>query len=183
MKRKDLEELGLGKEAVDKIMGWNGADIEVEKAKVVKAEGERDNYKSQLDTAAGQLEKFKDVKTEEMQATIEKLQQDLKDKEAEYAAKEADRVFLDSVKDAIKTSGGRNDKAVMALLDLEALRDSKNQTEDIKKALGTLKESDAYLFGADEPFNNPVGPTGGAAGADTALAAMRAAAGLPPAEK
>ena len=39
MKRKDLEELGLGKEAVDKIMGWNGADIEVEKAKVVKAEG------------------------------------------------------------------------------------------------------------------------------------------------
>ena len=51
MKRKDLEDLGLEKEVVDKIMGWNGADIEAEKAKIKAAEGERDNYKSQLDTA------------------------------------------------------------------------------------------------------------------------------------
>lgn len=51
MKRKDLEDLGLEKETVDKIMSWNGADIEAEKAKAKTAEGERDNYKSQLDTA------------------------------------------------------------------------------------------------------------------------------------
>lgn len=41
MKRKDLEDLGLEKEVVDKIMGWNGADIEAEKAKIKAAEGER----------------------------------------------------------------------------------------------------------------------------------------------
>ena len=71
----------------------------------------------------------------------------------------------------------------MALLDIDSLKQSKNQTEDIKKALETVKESDAYLFGSEEPINNPVGPIGGAGGGDTALAAMRAAAGLPPAEK
>ena len=60
MKRKDLEDLGLEKEVVDKIMGWNGADIEAEKAKIKAAEGERDNYKSQLDTATEELDKFKD---------------------------------------------------------------------------------------------------------------------------
>lgn len=161
MKRKDLEDLGLEKETVDKIMDWNGADIEAEKAKTNKVEGERDNYKSQLDTATAELDKFKDVKPEEMQATIAKLQQDLKDKDAEYAAKEADRVFNETLKEAIKAAGGRNDRAVMALLDVDALKASKDQSADIEKALNAAKESDAYLFGADEPFQNPVGATGG----------------------
>ena len=181
MKREDLEGLGIEKESIDKIMDWNGKDVEAEKAKMTVVEGERDNYKSQLDTATAELDKFKDMKPEEMQATIQKLQGDLKAKDEEYAAKEADRIFTDTLKEAIKTAGGRNEKAVMALLDVEALKASKDQTEDIKKALETAKESDAYLFGADEPINNPGGPTGGGAGgSDSMMAAMRAAAGLPP---
>ena len=91
-----------------------------------------------------------------MQGEIDKLNQQLKDKDAEYAAKEADRIFSDTIKEAIKTAGGRNEKAVMAMLDMDALKESKNQSEDIKKALETVKESDAYLFGSDEPFKNPV---------------------------
>ena len=183
MKREDLEGLGIEKESIDKIMDWNCQDIEAEKAKTKAAEGERDNYKSQLDTATVELDKFKDVKPEEMQATIQKLQDDLKAKDEEYAAKEADRIFTDTLKDAIKSAGGRNEKAVMALLDVESLKALKDQTEDIKKALETAKESDGYLFGADEPINNPVGSTGGSGGTDSMVVAMRAAAGLPPEEK
>ncbi len=182
MKREDLEGLGIEKDSVDKIMEWNGNDIEAEKAKTVAAEGERDNYKSQLDTATTELDKFKDMKPEEMQATIQKLQGDLKAKEDEYAAKEADRIFTDTLKEAIRTAGGRNEKAVMALLDVDTLKASKDQTADIKKALDTTKESDAYLFGADEPINNPVGPTGGGASGDN-LASIRAAMGLPAEKK
>ena len=115
-----------------------------------------------------------------MQATIEQLQNDLKAKDEEYAKKESDRLFADSLKAAIKEAGGRNDKAVMALLDVDQLKASKNQSEDIKKALETAKESDAYLFGADEPFSNPVGTTGGSAGGEgDSLASIRAAMGLP----
>ena len=104
----------------------------------------------------------------------------MKAKDDEYAAKEADRIFSDTIKEAIKTAGGRNEKAVMAMLDMDALKASKNQSEDIKKALETVKESDAYLFGSDEPFKNPVGATGGGAdiGGDN-LSAIRAAMGLP----
>lgn len=183
MKREDLEGLGIEKEAIDKIMDWNGRDIEAEKAKTTAAEGERDNYKSQLETATNELGKLKDMKPEEMQETIQKLQGDLKAKDEDYAAKEADRLFTDTLKEAIKAAGGRNEKAVMALLDVKSLKASKDQTEDIKKALETAKESDAYLFGADEPIKNPVGPTGsGNGGSDSMMAAMRAAAGLPPAE-
>lgn len=183
MKREDLESLGIEKESIDKIMDWNGQDIETERSKTKVAEGERDNFKSQLDTATAELDKFKDVKPEEMQATIQKLQDDLKTQKEEFATKEADRIFTDTLKEAIKSAGGRNEKAVMALLDVDALKASKDQTEDIKKALETAKESDGYLFGADEPINNPVGPTGGSGGTDSMMAAMRAAAGLPPVEK
>jgi len=82
---------------------------------------------------------------------------------------------------AIKEAGGRNEKAVMALLDVETLKASKDQTEDIKKALETAKESDAYLFGANEPINNPVGSTGGTEiqGMGDDMSAVRMAMGLP----
>lgn len=182
MKTDFLKGLGLEQEVIDRIMAENGKDIAAEKAKTVKAEGERDNYKEQLDTATVSLEKFKDVDPAALQGEIANLKQQLKDKDDEYAAKEADRIFNDSVKAAIKEAGGRNEKSVMALLDVDALKASKNQTEDIKKALETVKESDAYLFGSDEPFMNPVGPTGGNGGGTggDSLSAIRAAMGLPP---
>lgn len=180
MKADFLKGLGLEQDAIDKIMAENGKDVAVEQAKTTKAVSERDNYKDQLATATESLEKFKDVDPAAMQSEIDKLNQQLKDKDAEYAAKEADRIFSDTVKEAIKSAGGRNEKAVMAMLDMEALKASKNQSEDIKKALETVKESDAYLFGSDEPFMNAVGATGGSAdvGGDN-LSAIRAAMGLP----
>lgn len=124
----------------------------------------RDEYKSSLDTVSEQLKAFDGVDVTDLNEQIKKLKDDLKAKDDEYAAKEADRIFSDTIKEAIKTAGGRNEKAVMAMLDMDTLKASKNQSEDIKKALETVKESDAYLFGTDEPFSNPVGATGGTGG-------------------
>ena len=138
----------------------------------------RDEYKTSLDTVNEKLKEFEGIDVADLKGQIEKLQGDLKAKDDEYAAKEADRVFNDTLSEAIKTAGGRNSKSIMALLNIEELKGSKNQSEDIKKALETVKESDAYLFGSDEPFKNPVGPTNGPTGGDN-LAAMRAAMGLP----
>lgn len=179
MKTEFLKGLGLEQDVINKIMEENGKDIAAEQEKTKKAQGERDNYKEQLSTATASLEKFKDVDPAAMQGEIDKLNQQLKDKDAEYAAKEADRVFSDNLKEAIKTAGGRNAKSVIALLDVDALKSSKDQSEDIKKALEKVKESDAYLFGADEPFLNPVGPTGGSGSGGDSMAAIRAAMGLP----
>lgn len=150
-----------------------------------KVVSQRDNYKTSLDDVNAQLEEFKDVDVKDLQGQITKLQGDLKAKDDEYAAKEADRMFMDSVKEAVKTAGGRNEKAVIAMLDIDALKKSKNQSDDIKTALENVKKSDGYLFGVDEPINNPVGGTGGTGGAGGAdiggddVAALRAAMGLP----
>lgn len=131
------------------------------KAEYEKATSQRDEYKTSLDTVNAKLKEFEGVDVADLKGQITTLQDDLKKKDAEYAAKEADRAFNETLKEAIKAAGGRNDKAVMALLDVEALKASKDQSADIEKALNAAKESDAYLFGADEPFQNPVRATGG----------------------
>ena len=147
-----------------------------------KAVSQRDNYKASLDDVNTRLKEFEGVDVKDLQGQITKLQGDLKAKDDEYAAKEADRVFMDSVKEAVKAAGGRNEKAVIAMLNIDALKESKNQSDDIKKALEDVKKSDGYLFGVNEPINNPVGGTSGGGGADPGaddVAALRAAMGLP----
>ena len=147
-----------------------------------KAVSQRDNYKASLDDVNTRLKEFEGVDVKDLQVQITKLQGDLKAKDDEYAAKEADRVFMDSVKEAVKAAGGRNEKAVIAMLNIDALKESKNQSDDIKKALEDVKKSDGYLFGANEPINNPVGGTSGGGGADPGaddVVALRAAMGLP----
>lgn len=143
---------------------------------------QRDNYKASLDDVNAKLKEFEGIDVKDLQGQITKLQGDLDAKEAEYAAKEADRMFMDSIKEAVKTAGGRNEKAVIAMLDIDTLKKSKNQFEDIKQALENVKKSDGYLFGANEPINNPVGGTSGNGGKDIGgddVSAIRAAMGLP----
>lgn len=179
MKTEFLKELGLDREAIDKIMAENGKDIAAEQAKTKKAEGERDNYKSQLDTAKESLGKFDGVDVEALKKQITDLQSDLKSKDEEYAAKEAERAFTESITGAITAAGGKNAKAVMAMLNLDELRSSKDQSKDIAAAIDAVKKSDAYMFGSEEPHKNAVGRTGGTPEGKGDFSAMRALMGLP----
>ena len=153
------------------------------KADYDKAIEQRDSHKTSLDEVNAKLKEFEGVDVNDLKGQITKLQGDLKAKDDEYAAREAERVFDETLSEAIKTAGGKNAKSVKALLDIKSLKESKNQSEDIKKALEDIKKSDAYLFGSNEPYNNAVGGTGGAGGEGDNLAAMRAAMGLPAEKK
>lgn len=151
------------------------------KAEYENAARKRDEYKTSLDDVNEKLKEFDGVDVADLRTEIATLKDDLKKKDDEYAAKEADRIFHNTLAEAIKNAGGRNEKAVMALLDIDSLKDSKDQSADIKKALDAAKESDGYLFGKEEPINNPVGAIGGNSGNEGmgALASIRAAMGLP----
>ena len=155
MQRKFLEDLGLEKEIVDKIMSENGSDIEKTKARL---EAERDNYKEQLETAQTTLKEFDGINVEEMKSKIAQLTEDIATKEAEHQAKIADMEFNSVLDSAISSSGARNAKALKALLDLDTLKASKNQTEDIKTAIEAVKAENDYLFISEkqEPFR-PIG--------------------------
>ncbi|MFV0529487.1 MAG: phage scaffolding protein [Lachnospiraceae bacterium] len=184
MKTETLKELGLTEDQIKSVMAENGKDIAAEKAKTTTAEGERDKYKEQLDTAQTSLDKFKDVDPEKLQQTIDDLKKDIKDKDAQYAAEKAEKEFSAKLEASITEYGGKNAKAIIALLDKDTLMQSKNQDTDIKAAFDSLKEKEAYLFGDNEPINNPGAPLGGGGnpGGDN-LAAMRAVMGLEPITK
>ena len=93
----------------------------------------RDEYKTSLDDVNAKLKEFEGVDVNDLKGQISKLQGDIAAKDAEYARRETERQFNDSLDKAITEIGGRNTKAVRALLDVESLMQSKNQTEDIKK--------------------------------------------------
>ena len=155
------------------------SDYETQSEKLKTAEGK-------VTTLTESLDKFKDVDVEELNNTIAGLKTDLANKDQELKDKIADRDFNDLLKDSIASVKGRNAKAITALLDLDELKASKNQKEDIAAALKTLSEAEdsRMLFGEPEPNvlgkGNPIGTVtkGGNADGD---AAMRAAMGLPPA--
>lgn len=123
-------------------------------AEAEKLRTARDNYKSQLDDATQKLEGFQGVNVEELQGKITALTDDLASQKAAFDKQLADRDFDDMLNTAITGSKAKNVKAVRALLDLEAIKASKNQSADIEAALKKVKEENDYLFTSDEPIDN-----------------------------
>ena len=165
LKEAGLEVTAEQLAAIDKEVKENYktvTDYDKQKDKLAAAE-------DKVNTLTESLDKFKDVDA---------------DKDSDYKAQIADRDFDDIVKDAITAAHGKNAKAIKALLDVDALKASKNQKADVEKAIKALTEAEdsKMLFGEDQPA--PVGKigaigkvTGGTSG-DAFLDSIRAAAGL-----
>lgn len=179
MKRKFLEDMGLTKEQVDSIMTENGNDIEAAKGELEQVKTELEQTKNQLQEANTTIDGFKDY--DQVKSQVQEYKTKYEQSKAEYEAKIADMQFGTSLDAAITSAGGRNAKAIKALLDVETLKKSKDQTADIKAAIEVCQKENAYLFGANEPINNPIGRTvgGSTPGMDSNTAALRAAMGLP----
>lgn len=179
MKRKFLEDMGLSKEQIDSIMAENNTDTETARGELEQTKAELEQTKSQLVEANTTIDGFKDY--DQVKGQVEEYKTKYEQTKAEYEARIADMQFGTSLEAAITAAGGRNAKAIKALLDVEALKTSKDQTADIKAAIETCQKDNGYLFGANEPINNPVAPTGsaGVGGADSNTVTLRAAMGLP----
>ena len=180
MKRSFLEEMGLTKEQVDSIMTENGNDINAAKTELETVKQELETTKSQLEEANNTINGFKDY--DEIKGQVADYKQKYEASEAEKVQIQQNYEFNGKLETAAKKFGARALKAVMPYLEIEKLKSSKNQDTDIDEAFKSLKEGEesAFLFGSDEPIYNPVLKGGGGGGTDSTLAAMRAAAGLPP---
>lgn len=132
------------------------------------------------------LKAFDGVDAEALNGEIAKLKGDLEQRDKDYQAQIADRDFQDMLKEAIASANGRNAKAITALLDVDALKASKNQKEDIAAALKALAEAEdsKMLFGEPEPNviggGNPIGTVTKSGSQTGATDAMRSIMGLPP---
>ena len=110
------------------------------------------NLQVQLQTAQDGLKAFDGVDVDGLKGQIAQLQTDM--------AAQADSFRFDALLDgAIRDVNARNVKAVRALLDMDALKSSKDQTADIKAALDALVASDSYLFEVADSGQKPTGIT------------------------
>ena len=65
---------------------------------------------------------------------------------ADYKRQQEDREFSSALENAISEAKGKNAKAIMALLDTEKLRVSRNMEKDIKSAIEAVRTESGYLF-------------------------------------
>ena len=184
MKREFLQNLKVGdqalpKEVIDAIMAENGRDIEEAK----RPFADHETLKSQLAEAQKTIQGFQ-AQGQDMES-VRKSAKEWQDKYnqaiADHQKQMADVAFHGALKDAITAAKGRNVKAITALLDVETLKESKNQAEDIKAALEGLKKDSGYLFESEQtppPYSAGTGSRSFAGKYDPEIAAIRGAAGL-----
>ena len=84
-------------------------------------------------------------------------------KENAAPKEKADREFDAKLNELIGQKGGKNAKAIKALLKIDELKESKNQDADITSAIEALAkdENSNFLFSSKEPIKKPVAGTGG----------------------
>lgn len=192
MKREDLEALGMTKEQIDKVLDMHHEEYDPVKKDLDTANAdlaaEKEKTSTQETTIAGlkkDLGEFKDADVSGMKQKIEDLEKDIQTKDAVHKQEIADRDFNDLLKDSISAAKGRNATAITACLDVDTLKASKNQKEDIAAALKALSEREdcKMLFGEPEPDviggGNPIGTVTKSGSQTGATDAMRSIMGLP----
>lgn len=157
MKRKFLEDMGLEKEQVDKILDENSQDIGKAKGDSEKIQKDLDAANAEVESLKGQIsDRDKQLETlknstgdvEGMKQEIAKLQADNKAKDDVHAA-EIKQLKIDAAIDSALTGAkAKNNTAVKALLkDLDKAELAEDGTiKGLAEQIEALQKSDAYLF-------------------------------------
>lgn len=179
MKKEDLQKLGLTEEQINEVFKMNGLDVNGAKGELENAKKELENYKSQFTSTQAELKKLQELKPEELSKQVSDLNEKLATQKADFEKQIADRNFNDLLTKSVATAGGREAKAIMPFLDIEALKASKNQEADIKSAIEAVKGEHDYLFASTEPVKNAVSSTASNANAsNTALDFAKSVMGI-----
>ncbi|WP_373894456.1 phage scaffolding protein [Virgibacillus sp. CBA3643] len=156
MNREYLKGLGLSDENIESIMKEHGKTVNSIKEKADKVDGLESqiaDYDQQIKDRDKQLEDLqKQAKgNDDLQQTIKDLQKANDDAQKDFDAKLAQQKKESKLEIALKDAKARNPKAVKALLDDEKISIDGDNLIGLEDQLKGLQESDAYLFGEDEP--------------------------------
>lgn len=119
---------------------------------ISKLEAERDKWKGQAETAEETLKSFEGIDPANMQKELADWKKKAEDVKIEFDKKIAERDFYEMLGASIRELKGKNEKAIIANLDVPALMNSKNQKEDVNNALKAMAESEStgFLFDSSE---------------------------------
>ena len=127
--------------------------------------------KKRADDAVETLKGFEGKDFDAIQKERDEWKKKHDDAVAAHKQEQEDREFNQILETAITEAKGKNTKAITALLDMDKLRNSRNQEKDIKSALDSLRTENGYLFddnGGKARFTQP-NNNGGTPGGTTTL--------------
>ncbi|MGN1318114.1 MAG: phage scaffolding protein [Lachnospirales bacterium] len=133
MKRSFLEEFGIEKEVIDKIMEANGKDINAAKAS---------------------------IDSEGLKKQISELEKELSDVKALHKS-EIEKIIVDNaITNALVKANAKTEKAVKALIDMDSIKiNDKGEVCGLREQLEKLIDSEdtAYLFNNTEIVGTSLG--------------------------
>lgn len=146
MQRKFLEDLGLDKDLIDKILNEAGKDAESFKNTKTALETEKKALEAQVAEANKKIEEFSNVDISKLKDEIESYKKKYEESEKTKALELKNLNLNHEIDKAIIGAKAKNAKAVRGLLDINSLEASKDLSKDIETQLKGLLESDSYLF-------------------------------------
>ena len=163
-----LSELGVSipedkKTEFDKAVSENYKTIAEYEKKVNRLSDDLSAEKKRADEAVETLKGFEGKDFEAITRERDEWKKKHDDAIEEHKRQQEEREFNSVLESAINDAKGKNPKAIMALLDIEKLRSSRNQEKDVKAALESLRTDSGYLFddnGGNPQFTDPKGNGG-----------------------
>ena len=156
MKRNFLEDLGLEKEVVDKIMAENGKDIENAKANYDELKAELKTANATIADRDNQLKELKDSAkgNEDLTAKIAELEKQNKNEAKNHKAEIESLKINNAIDKALATFKAKTPKAVKAMLDMENIKfDEDGNITGIDEQVKAIAEAEdtKYLFDSATP--------------------------------
>lgn len=148
MNREFLRSLELEDGVVESIMAKHGATVKeindqlnTQKTKAESLEEQITERDTDLKTLREQLKDHEGANTE-----LESLQSKYDEETQKLQSQLEQNKKMNEIRLAINKSGARNEKAILALLDLEEVKVNDDGVQGLKEQIDSIKESDNYLF-------------------------------------
>lgn len=169
MKRKFLEDLGLEKDVIDKIMAENGADIESEKAKTTEATTELEDATKQLEGANNTIKDLKknNSDNEELQTKVKEYEDTMKTQKSDYESKIKNLTLDTAINSLLTTNKAKHSDLLASKFDREKLVINADGTvTGLDEQFKGIKDTYKDLFEQTLGGNHPANPEGGSGGAN-----------------
>lgn len=134
----------------------------VSSEKYVTLKTEKEGIEGQLQTAQEKLNELEDLEgidVDDMRTKISTLKTDIETQKRSYEKEIADLKFDHVLESALRKKKAKNAKAAIALLDVDALKQSNNQEADINAAIEKVKEENDFLFDEEDGDGKKENPT------------------------
>jgi len=185
MNKEDLKKLGItDEEVIKQIIVLHGKDIESHKAEVAQAGSQMTALQGQLTAANQTIEGFKKMDVDGIKKAADEWKAKAEQAQAEAQKQISGLKFEHALSGALSSAKARNQKAVRALLDAEAMKLGEDgQIIGLKEQLEKIRTDNDFLFEPETPAEKPPRIVSGGGDkktvvSDSVVDAARKAAGL-----